>query len=48
MMLGDLAVGKFSSSGSAYLEVFVCSMFVFASLLHPASPNLRAVAALYC
>lgn len=47
-MLGHLAVGKFSSSGSAYLELFVCWMFVFVSLLHPASPNLGAVVALYC
>lgn len=47
-MWGHLAVGKFSSSGSAYPELFVCCVFVAASLLHPASPDFWAVVALYC
>lgn len=47
-MLEHLAVGKFSSSGSAYPELFVCCIFTFASLLHLASPHFRAVVALYC
>lgn len=44
-MFGHLAVGKFSSSGSVYPELFVHSMFIFASLLHP---DFRAVVDLYC